>query len=387
MSSKQKRDPVSRRDFLRVGGLSVVGLSMAERRAQGEAVANADRRSCIVLVMTGGASQLETFDPKPEAPSHIRGPVRSIATKLTGVRFSESLPKLAERADRLSVIRSMHHDDAPLHETGYQLLHTGRLSNGDEIAPSFGSVIAHHLGPRNDAPPYVVLPRLLSNTGINMHRGETAGMLGEQFDPVLPPANGAKSTRIGDQRFNEFRFPNPTDERVNVRRNYGENRFGDLCLQARQLVEAGTRCVVVNLFDRLQDGLTFDCHGKADGQRPVGSPGTVFDYRDTLGPQFDRAAAALLDDLADRGLLDDTLVIATSEFGRTPKLNADNGRDHWPGVWSAIMAGGGTEPGQVIGASDATASAVKSDPVHPADLIATIYQSLGVHVEDSAAVS
>lgn len=383
MSSKQKRDPVSRRDFLRVGGLSVVGLSMAERRAQGEAVANADRRSCIVLVMTGGASQLETFDPKPEAPSHIRGPVRSIATKLTGVRFSESLPKLAERADRLSVIRSMHHDDAPLHETGYQLLHTGRLCNGDDSAPAFGSVIAHQLGPRDDAPPYVVLPRLLSNTGVNMHRGETAGILGEQFDPVIPKASGAASAHRSSRKFDDFPFPNPADEPANLRRAYGETRFGDLCLQARQLVEAGTRCVVVNLFDRLQDGLTFDCHGKANGQRPVGFPGTLFDYRDTLGPQFDRAVSALLDDLADRGMLDDTLVIATGEFGRTPKINPDNGRDHWPAVWSGLMAGGGTDPGQVIGASDATASCVKDNPVHPAELIATIYGSLGVEVEES----
>lgn len=368
MASENQPDSVSRRDFLRVGGLSVVGLSLAEGQGAAAESEKADRRSCIFLLMTGGPSQLETFDPKPDAPAHIRGPLKAISTALPGVAFSEALPKLAERADRFSVIRSMHHDAAPIHETGYQLLHTGRLLNGEEPPPSFGAVVSHQLGSRNAAPPYVVLPKRLSNTGVNMPRGDSAGVLGDEHDPFTPPVNGT-----ADSRFPEFRCPDITFERAAIRRAYGESRFGDLCLHARQYVEAGARCVVVNLFDRLQDGLTFDCHGKS-----ASTPGTLFDYRDTLGPRFDRAVAALLDDLSDRGMLDDTLVIATGEFGRTPKVNADGGRDHWPGVWSALVAGGGMEPGQIVGASDGTASEPKQTSVHPSELVAMIYGALGV---------
>jgi hypothetical protein len=158
-----------------------------------------------------------------------------------------------------------------------------------------------------------------------------------------------------------------------VRRRYGRHRFGALCLQARQLVEAGVRCIVVNLFDELAGNLTWDCHGKS-----AETPGTLFDYRDVLCPQFDQAAAALLDDLADRGLLDETLVVATGEFGRTPRINRDGGRDHWPGVWSALLAGGGIPGGAVVGASDATASAPKDRPVSPRELFGTVLCSLGL---------
>jgi uncharacterized protein (DUF1501 family) len=351
---------VSRRDFLRVGGLSVVGLSMAERQALAEAGESGDRRSCIFLLMAGGASQLETFDPKPDAPPHIRGPMRAISTAVPGLAFADGLPKLAERAERFAVVRSLCHDAPAIHETSLQLLHTGTLSRRDERFPSFGSIVARELGPREGAPAYVVLPKLLE-TGSAMYRGQTAGMLGKEFDPV---------TTNDPERLPACDVGAEPDS---VRRRYGRHRFGALCLQARQLVEAGVRCVVVNLFDDLAGNLTWDCHGKS-----AETPGTLFDYRDVLCPQFDQAAAALLDDLADRGLLDETLVVATGEFGRTPRINRDGGRDHWPGVWSALLAGGGIPGGAVVGASDATASAPKDRPVSPQELFSTVLCSLGV---------
>ncbi len=357
---------VSRRDFLRVGGLGVVGLSLAERQAAAAGQGQTDVKSCIFLLMAGGASQLETFDPKPESPISLRGPLKAIATAVPGVAFSESLPKLAERANRFSVIRSVTADVVPLHETAWQLLHSGRLAEKGIRFPSFGSVISQALGPRGEAPPYVVIPNLIADPVSRNCAGQAAGSLGENFGPRLP-----QSPTEADA----FRFPNPADEQDGVRRRYGDTRCGRLCLQARQLVETGVRCVAVNLFDTLHEQPTWDCHAHPS------SPGTLYDYRDTIGPQFDRAVAALLDDLHDTGRLEDTLVVATGEFGRTPKLNANGGRDHWPGVWSALVAGGGVRGGMVIGCSDAHAAAPKDRPVHPGELIATINRAVGMDAE------
>ncbi len=365
---------VTRRDFLRVGGLSVMGLSVAERAAFARAHDATAWRSCIFLMMTGGASHLDTFDPKPDAPSEFRGPMRAIRTSIPGVQLSESLPKLAKRMDRFSLLRSLGHDAAPIHETGQQLIQTGRLASNGERPPSFGSVVSQALGGRSDAPAYVVLPRLLGDTGVSTWQGQGAGILGDDFDPAVVRRDGtfasptlpldgqssAGSHRLGDE-------PEP------VRRAYGDSRMGELCLRARQLVESGVRCVTVNLFDALTGHVTWDCHGRAPW-----SPATLFDYRDTLCPQFDRAVSALLDDLSDRGLLDDTLVVATGEFGRTPRVNDFAGRDHWPAVWSALIAGGGVSGGQVIGASDHRGCFPVDRPVHPAELTGTIYHSLGL---------
>ncbi|MFQ5732959.1 MAG: DUF1501 domain-containing protein [Planctomycetaceae bacterium] len=377
--TQNSRSSVSRRDFLRVGGLSVVGLSLAERQALADSAGGRGRRSCIFLLMAGGPSQLETFDPKPEAPSHIRGPMKAISTAVPGVFFADALPRLAERADRFALIRSLRHESTPIHETGYQLLQTGRLSNGGPPAPGFGSLIAKQLGPRDGAPPFVVVPKLLTRTGVEMYRGQSAGELGPEFDPVVSDARTdrhACDSANGDgdpQPVAPDRFLSPDSEPESLRRKYGESRFGRLCLHARQLVETGVRCVVVNLFDRLAGELTWDCHG-----RNATTPGTLYDYRDTLCPQFDRAVSALLDDLHDRGLFDETLVVATGEFGRTPRINAGGGRDHWPGVWSAMLAGGGSPGGMVLGGSDAHAAAPVERPVSPAELVSTILQTLDV---------
>lgn len=355
---------VSRRDFLRVGGISAVGLSMAERAALAKSRRSGDRKQVVLLLMTGGPSQLETFDPKPEAPVEVRGPLRSISTAIPGVGFSEGLPGLAERADLLAIVRSMHHTAAPIHETGLQLLQTGGLVSGGIEPPSFGATAARVLGPRGRVPAYVVLPRLLTDTGVRAYRGQTAGRLGPEFDPSTPDVDDAGLEGS----------PAPlAEESASTRTAYGEHRFGRLCLRARQLVECGVRVVTVNLFDSLAGGPTWDAHGR--GGETASTP---YDYRDELCPAFDRAASALLDDLADRGLLDDTLVVATGEFGRTPHLNARGGRDHWTGAWSAILAGGGIRGGTVLGATDRRAGAPIDRPTTPAELVATVYDFLGI---------
>lgn len=365
---------VSRRDFLRVGGLSVVGLSVAEQAVLARTRDAAGRRSCLFVLMTGGPSPFETFDPKPDAPASIRGPLKTISTRIPGVAFSESLPRLAERAERFAVLRSLTHDAAPIHETGQQLLQTGRLARGALQFPSFGSVVARFFGPRHETAPFVVLPGRLGNTGVAMYQGQGAGFLGPQFEPrfAVPGVDGLRVGFDGGE-------PEPipiapvAGEPESVRRAYGETRFGRLLLQARQLIECGVRCVTVNLFSSLTNQVTWDCHG-----RKPWAPATLFDYRDTLCPQFDRACSALLDDLQRRGLLDETLVVAVGEFGRTPRVNEHGGRDHWPGVWSALVAGGGVQGGQVIGASDPRGTAPLDRPIHPSELTATMYHALGL---------
>lgn len=346
----ERGDGVSRRDFLRVGGLSVVGLSHS---ALARAAATFAHRRAILIVMTGGPSQLETFDPKPEAVSSIRGPFKSIETAIPGIRFSETLPLLAQRANRLAIIRSMNHDAAPIHEAGQQLLQTGRLALGDIKFPHWGSVIASQSPVRHGVPSSVIIPATLSGTGVNAYRGQGAGLLGTEWEPTILSADATFETDA-------------------VRRMYGDSEFGRLLLKSRQLIEAGTRCVTVNLFDSLHQRTTWDCHGDAHC-----GPATLQDYQDRLCPEFDRALSGLLDDLTQRGLLDDTLIVATGEFGRTPQINDRMGRDHWTECWSALVAGGKINGGRVIGASDRTASQPIERPVAPGELTATLLDWCG----------
>lgn len=362
---------VSRRDFLRVGSLSVVGLSVAEQSAMARARDMAGRRSCIFLMMTGGASQLDTFDPKPDAPAEIRGPLRAISTAIPGVHVSECLPGIAERARKLAIVRSLYHDAAPIHETGFQLLQTGRLSQRGRNYPSFGSVASRVFGPRDDISPYVILPRPIQNTGVNAYRGQAAGFIGDEFDPAIAESDQANPQGRFDHASIQFE-----QAPQSVRQQYGDSRFGRLCWQAGQLVEQGVRCVTVNLFDSLHGQVTWDSHASK-----TGAPSTLYDYRDTLCPQFDRAYCALIDDLDRSGLLDHTLVVATGEFGRTPRLNENGGRDHWPGVWSGLFAGGGVQGGQVIGASDQHAAVPTENPIHASEVTASIYRGLGLSLD------
>jgi uncharacterized protein (DUF1501 family) len=380
---------MTKRDFLRVGGLATLGLAMpaVDPVAAAAATGNGER-AAILLMLVGGPSQHETWDPKPGAPAEVRGPFGTIATAVPGVRISEHLPRMARRMDRVTLIRSMHHDAAPIHETGQQLLQTGRLCREAQEAPHVGSVVARlrgagaGAGAHNGVPPFVVLPHPLGNTGVGIPHGQSAGLLGAAFEPFQITADPAASDYdardvvAGPAR----RAFDVHAERARVRDAYGRNTFGQSCLLARRLVEAGARVVTVNMFETVFNRVTWDCHGA----RPFS---TLDDYARELLPTLDQALSALLDDLDRRGLLETTLVVATGEFGRTPRINHNGGRDHWPGVWSALLAGGGTRGGHVIGSSDADGAAPADRPVTPPELLATIYRSLGIDLGASLALA
>jgi uncharacterized protein (DUF1501 family) len=389
---------LTRRDFLRVGalGAGTVGLTLAD-------LARADAGgdvSCILLFLVGGPSQLDTWDPKPAAPENVRGPFRPIRTTVPGIQLAETFPLMAGMADRFALVRSVHHDAAPIHETGHQLLQTGRLGRGDVEHPHYGSVLSALRGRRNaDAPPFVVLPTRVGDTGVSVGHGQGAGYLGAAHEPVVvrgdPASDGLYdvvdaahrshdagaaavdgATGVALDRVFSGRAKRAFEldaESGALRERYGRNHFGQSCLLARRLVEAGVRLVTVNMFESVFDNLTWDCH--ADG----GSLSTTLDdYRRTLCPMFDAAYSALLCDLHERGRLGNTLVLAMGEFGRTPELNPRGGRDHWPGCWTVLFSGAGTRGGQVIGSSDATGSEPRDRPVTPAEVAATVYQALGL---------
>jgi uncharacterized protein (DUF1501 family) len=338
---------ISRRGFLTAtSALGAASAVTAASPAAGRA------RSCIVLLLVGGPSQLETWDPKPDAPSAVRGPFGSIATSVTGVRISEHLPRLASAANRYAIVRSVHHDGPAIHEAGLQLLQTGRLSAAGEH-PHFGSVLSQHFGPGRAAP-FMVLPSTLGNMGINVSHGQGAGTLGRAHEPMVETSFAHQLARVDRDR-------------------YGKTAFGDACARSVQLVEAGSRCVVVNMFASVYDRVTWDCHADRNSLSS-----TLDDYRRTLCPTFDRAFATLLDDLHQRGLLAETLVVAMGEIGRTPRLNGNGGRDHWTGCWSIVLAGGGVRGGQVIGASDRLASEPAERPVSCPAVLASIYHAMGL---------
>jgi Protein of unknown function (DUF1501) len=360
------RAGMTRRDFLRVGGVGLgalgCGLSKVDDFAE---IASSPERSVILLLLVGGPSQLETWDPKPDAPAEVRGPFRSIATRCPGVRICEHLPRMAARMDRLALVRSMYHESAPIHETGYQLLQTGRLCRAGEQHPHIGSVVARLEGPRNGVPPFVLVPGTIASTGVDVPRGQAAGWLGAAYDPFAladdPPKRGLGATTAGGEK---------------ASRAYGRTTFGRSCLLARRLVESGVRVVTVNMFDTVFNRVTWDCHGALPFS-------TLDHYAREVLPTFDQAFTALIDDLERRGRLDTTLVVAAGEFGRSPRLNASGGRDHWPGAWSVVLAGGGVRGGQVVGASDAHAAAPADRPATPQDLVATIYHSLQIEARRS----
>ncbi len=304
--------------------------------------------------------------------------------------------------DRLALVRSVHHDAAPIHETGYQLLQTGRLCQGRQEPPHFGSVVARLKGARDGQPASAILPGPIASTGVTISHGQSSGWLGTAYDPYtlnadpgapdfdprsaldrgsafLEQAAGGGSARaialtrtieplLTPMARNAFEVG---EESSRARDAFGRSTFGQSCLLAHRLVEGGVRVITVNMYATVFNQVTWDCHGSAPFS-------TLDDYARELLPTFDRAFSALIDDLDDRGRLDSTLVVAAGEFGRTPRLNASGGRDHWPGVWSVALAGGGVRGGQVIGASDADAGAPNDHPVTPQDLLATIYHSLGI---------
>ncbi len=378
---------VSRREFLRygsAGGLGVWGLSLAEAAAAGHA--KPARRSCIFIVLTGGPSHLETFDPKPDAPSNIRGPFLPIPTTVPGLWLSETLPQLSQRAELFSVLRSMTHDSAALHETGLQLIQTGRLAKRRSVPPTIGAVVASRANYAGELAPFVMLPGPLQQTGIRAERGQSAGVLGAAWNARIcrlgEPDSSADTLGTLEDTPAWRAVQNLAAESAAVRLKYGSSEFGRNCLAARRLIEHGVPFVTINMFDSLVNRVTWDCH--AGGAE---SPTRLDDYRDTVCPQFDLGLSALLEDLHVRGLLNSTLVVAVGEFGRTPKINRQGGRDHWTGAWSALLAGCGFPGGQVLGATDPHGTAPIDRPIHPAELVATIYAALGIDPKSELTLS
>lgn len=392
-------DGVTRRDFLRVGALSAGpvlagGLSLADLAA-GERQKGVN---CILLFLVGGPSQLDTWDLKPDAPSDVRGPFQPIPTSVSGISICEHFPRMARLARHYAIVRSVHHDQAPIHETGQQLLQTGRLSAQEQEYPHYGAAMSYLRGPRQEGmPASVVLPSTIGNTGVSVGHGQTAGTLGQAHEPFVlrvDPADliGSRGLQHAVDRAHRVHEENPqaaafgrlftpkaktafniAEESADTRSRYGWNTFGQSCLMARRLVEQGVRVVTVNMFETVFNEVTWDCHAD-NGALAT----TLDDYAETLCPMFDLAYSALLEDLYQRGMLDTTLVLATGEFGRTPRLNPRGGRDHWPGCWSVLFAGAGIQGGQVIGSSDECASEPKDRPVTPQEIAASVYHTLGV---------
>ena len=418
-------DGLRRRDFLHAGALAGLGLGLSDflaMKAQG-AVVDKDV-NCIMLFLVGGPSQLDTWDMKPDAPSEIRGPYKPIKTNVPGIEVSENFPRMAKHADKYAILRSVYHTAAAVHDTGHQMMQTGRLFQGGVEHPHFGCVLSKLKGSKGDVPAHVLLPKPIGNTGGNMPHGQNAGFLGKTFDPfvlnadpsdpnfkvpdLLPPdyltplrvdrrrnwremvdASVSKFETSQDARLLDSTFHSAytlmssekaraafdlNQESADTRERYGRNRFGQGCLLARRMIEAGVRCVTVNMFETVFDEITWDIHGS----KPF-SP--ISCYRDLVGPMFDMAYSSLLSDLHERGLLSNTMVVATGEFGRTPKINPAGGRDHWPQCWSMLLAGGPIKGGQVIGSSDDTGGAPKERPTTPGQVAATIYHGLGIPLD------
>ena len=379
---RSESDLIRRRDLLKGGGAATLGLGLGgSHLVSGPLAPVGDRRSVIVLRMVGGASPWETFDPKPDAPDQIRGPFGSISTAVPGVRVSEFLPRIARRMDNLALIRSVYHEDDPTHDAGLRLLETGRSEPGQ---PHLGTVAALQLGSRGGMPPFVVLPDLVGSVEGAARVGKVFPTVDPSGDPFVVGAN-AGSRRFDPDRLADRvrRWGNRSAEtwdwknaQPSIRDVFGSTSFGRNCWLAGRLVEAGTRLVVVNMATDLFGQANWDAHGRHPFR-------TWDDYRNDLLPAFDQGFSGLVDSLRSRDLLESTLVVASGEMGRTPWINESGGRDHWPGVWSALVAGGGTLGGQVIGASDREGQ--PSDrPVHVAELVATIARGLGLCRFDSS---
>ena len=331
---------LNRREFLTAASTAACGVAALAAPPQTTPRPTAD--ACIFLMLTGGPSQLDTWDPKPAARSDVRGPFRPIPTRVPGVQVTELFPKMAAMADTFSLVRTLHHTAAPVHETGFQLLNTGKLFRDGPEWPSIGAVVTHLKGERGGYPPWWVMPGREVQTGVSVSHGQDRGFL-------------------------------PVPDYYLCRPNLTAAPFENVCRCAMTAVKSGARFVTVNMYPTVFDAPSWDCHADR------GSLATdLTDYRDTVAPTFDTAFTQLLTDLEDRGLLDRTLVVAVGEFGRTPVPNANGGRDHWPGCWTAILAGGGVRGGRVVGMSDAVAGEPKDRPVTPQELVATIYHALGI---------
>jgi hypothetical protein len=444
---------VTRRDILRVGGSGLLGLSLGGMLQLQSAQAKEGVRggpgwnkakSVILCYLQGGPSHIDLWDPKENVPDNVKSAFKSIPTKITGVHFTELLPRLASVIDRCTLIRSMSYTPNGLfnHTAAIYQMMTGYTT--DKVSPSgqleppspkdfpnFGSNIIRLRPPKVPMLPFVMLPRPLQESNV-VGKGGTAGFLGKAYDPytLYPPGDdmdmgkmdklnvsdlemradvyGVRMERrerlrdvinagmpeidraVKHFNLNEYydqalalvasgrardAFAIEQEERE-TRDRYGRNTFGQSCLLARRLVEAGTRVVEV-IWPKVanSDNHSWDVH--------VGLSGRM---KNQSAPMLDQGLSALIEDLDDRGLLEETLVIAVGEFGRSPQRgvstsgngNSDDGRDHWPYCYTALIAGAGIKRGYVHGQSDQTASAPLRDPVHPSELLATIYHSFGI---------
>ena len=413
----------SRREFLTVGALGPIGLSLPQylsARQSGHLAKGDDEKSCIMIFNLGGPSHIDLWDMKPDAASEIRGPFKPIRTVSEDIDISEILPMHAKVADKFSLVRSCHHEGAAVHDAGWQMMQTGRRFTGGIQTPHAGAVASYLMGRRSDLPPFVVLPELMGRGGGNLPNGQAGGFLGKAQDPfalmadpskpdfkvpdLLPPDQiGAsrlerrrkmrdivdqtvkgfeesEDARLLDENFHSaFRLMTSekarsafdlTKEKKATRERYGMNRVGQCFLLARRLVENGVRFVTVNTFLTVFNQLSWDIHGS----KPFIS---VQQMKDQVAPMYDQAYSALLEDLHERGMLEDTLVTGLSEFGRTPKVNPAGGRDHWPQCFTCSFAGGGVKGGRVVGKSDPIGGFPADRPVGPADIVATVFKSLG----------
>ncbi len=415
-------DSLSRRDFLHAGSLATLGLSLpAYLRAKEEQGVKDNDVNCIMLFLLGGPSQLDTWDLKPNAPEEVRGPFMPIKTNAPGIEISEIFPKMAKHADKFSLVRSVYHTASAVHDTGHQMMQTGRLFTGGVEHPHAGCVLGYLRGGRGELPAHVVLPRPMGRTGGNLPHGQSAGYLGKQYDPfvlnadpstpnfkvpdLLPPdyisetraerrqklrdaidgeldkfETSAAAKQLDDSFHQAYRLMSSPRAReafavekepAAVRDRYGRTRFGQCCLMARRLIEAGVRFVTVNMFETVFDEITWDIHGS----RPFTD---IQEMSKLVAPNFDQAYSTLLEDLKERGLLDKTMVLGMGEFGRTPKINPAGGRDHHPGVWTIVMGGGPLKGGRVVGESDELGYIPKTRPVTPGEVAATIFRGLGL---------
>ena len=396
----------SRRSFLQVGALAVGGLTLPNLLRLRAAQPAAAKKSVILIWQAGGPSHIDMYDLKPNAPAEVRGEFKPIDTNVPGIQIGEHLPQQAKIFDKLSVVRSAFHTNAG-HGMGSQWMQTGyqaTIEVNDNIYPSTGSVVAKMKGANDPGlPAYVNLPKQVAFG--------KAAYLGASFNPFSPDSNpneanfqvknlklparvdGARLDRRkqllhdldtirrdidtkgdlegldtfyrdGLEMVTNAKAQNAFDvnrETVKLRDRYGRNDLGQSCLLARRLVEAGVTFVTV------QAGGGWDSH--KDNFKELSR---------RLLPQFDMGVAALVEDLHDRGLQNDVLVVAMGEFGRTPKINKDAGRDHWPGAMSVLYAGGGLKMGQAIGTTNALAEYPTSKPYTPGCVLSTMYHALGI---------
>lgn len=434
-----RRDAMMRLGRVGLGALSLSQLLRAEA-SQAAGVSGVSRpprraRSCILIYLWGGPPQQDMWDLKPLAPAGIRSQFQPIATAVPGIDVCEHMPLFARHTDKTAIIRSLTHDSNNHEPSVYRTL-TGRINNTLAVPrnqrnradfPNLGSVVSY-FSPLAHLPASVTIPRPIGHDGAT-YAGTYAGFLGGRFDPmevaaaeetrespthsiVLPPDISEarllarrgllRTVEDGERRLHavsslrhldSYRaqafdmLSSPTAKRAfdleqedpRVRDHYGRNEYGESILLARRLVESGVRLVTISWM-RIQNGgnvaNVWDNHGPFEGLT-----GTEMLKAYYCLPSLDKGLSALLEDLQSRGLLDETLVALWGEFGRTPKLNAAQGRDHWGPCQSAVLAGGGIRGGQVFGASDRDAAYPTANPVTPEDMLATVYSALGIDPE------